>query len=108
MKSLLIDDQRSAEYVEATWGLKPDMIARTFADGINALKREGPFDTLFLDHDLGCFDEEGDELTGYMIICFLEEHPEYLPKNIVLVTSNPVGRRKMQIVIDKLYNRIDK
>lgn len=104
MKTLLIDDLRTVEFVDHKWGVKVTDVARTFAEGINALK-EGNIDTLLLDHDLACFDDEGNELTGYKIMLFLEEHPEYLPNKILLVTSNPVGRAKMQTVIDKLFQK---
>lgn len=102
MKNLLIDDQRTPEFIEALYGVKPEIVARTFADGINAIKT-GNIDCLFLDHDLGCYDEDGKELTGYTVMLFLEEHPEYLPKEIVVVSANPVGRQKMRDVIQQLY-----
>lgn len=104
MKSLLIDDVRTVEFIEATYGAKPTNVARTFSDGIAALKSDGPFDILFLDHDLACFDFEGTELTGYTVMLFLEENPELLPGKIVIVSSNPVGRQKMNVVIEKLYS----
>ena len=104
MKTLLIDDERSVEFVNHKWGVQVTDVARTFGEGINAIKAGG-IDTLLLDHDLACFDEDGNELTGYKIMLFLEEHPEYLPKRILLVTSNPVGRAKMQTVIDKLFQK---
>ena len=104
MKTLLIDDLREVEFVNKNWNVNVTDVARTFAEGINALKA-GNVDTLLLDHDLASFDEEGNELTGYKIMIFLEEHPEYLPKRILLVTSNPVGRAKMQTVIDKLFEK---
>jgi hypothetical protein len=93
MKTLLIDDLRD---------INCDVVARTFEEGIEALKSQGPFDTLYLDHDLGDV-ERGHN--GYGIMCFLEENQEFLPKEIVLVTSNPVGRKNMQVVIDKLYKK---
>lgn len=92
MRSLLIDDIRD---IEAT------VVARTYAEGIYALKNDGPFDVLYLDHDLG---EEHPKHTGYGVMCFLEEFPEFLPKEIQLVTANPVGRQNMQRVIDRLYS----
>lgn len=106
MRNLLIDDLREVAHIHAKYGiaLNANEVARTFAEGINSLKA-GKIDTLLLDHDLGCFDDEGNELTGYKVMLFLEEHPEYLPNRIVLVTSNPVGRAKMQTVIDKLYQK---
>jgi hypothetical protein len=104
MKTLLIDDLRDVEFVNQTWNVKVTDVARTFAEGIQAIK-EGNIETLLLDHDLACFDDEGNELTGYKIMLFLEENPEYLPKRIILVTSNPVGRSKMQTVVDKLFQK---
>ncbi len=99
---LAIDDERKFE------DLKVNVIARTFADGINSLKFLGPWDELLLDHDLGAVQQQFSderELTGYDILCFLEENPEYLPKKITLVTSNASGRVRMNQVIEKLYPR---
>lgn len=104
MKVLLIDDMRSVGFISSTHGIEVTHVARTFAEGINKLK-SGTFDLLLLDHDLASYDDEGNELTGYKVMLFLEENPEYLPKEIMLVTSNPVGRAKMQVVIDKLYRK---
>lgn len=106
MKVLLIDDIRDIEMVMPNYRSYSDFTAttvRNFQMGIIALKMHGPFDILFLDHDLASFDENGKEKTGYDIMCFLEENPEYLPGEISIVSSNPVGRRNMQVVIDKLY-----
>lgn len=104
MKTLLIDDLRDVDFVNKTWNVEVTDVARTFAEGINAIKAGG-VDTLLLDHDLGCYGEDGAELTGYKIIVFIESHPEYKPGQIILVTSNPVGRAKMQVVIDKIYQK---
>ena len=90
MKALLIDDIRD---------IKADRVARTFDDGIVALK-EQKWDILYLDHDLGDSDPAK---TGYDILNWLEANPEYLPVEIFLVTQNPVGREKMLKLIDRLY-----
>lgn len=90
MKTLLIDDMRNIE---------ADRVARTFDEGIEAL-RSHFWDLLYLDHDLG---DPDPKKTGYDIMCFIESNQEYMPAKILLVTSNPVGRQKMQAVIDKLY-----
>lgn len=90
LRKLLIDDQR--EYNGMT------KVAKTFEAGLEALK-DGHWDVLYLDHDLG----QPEPKNGYRILCWLEENPEFLPRQIVLVTSNPVGRQKMQAVLDKLY-----
>ncbi len=93
MRTLLIDDMRTMDVTQTE---------RKYYPGICALRDDGPWDVLYLDHDLSSFYQRG-EMTGYNIMCWLEEHQEYLPKKIVLVTSNPAGRQRMQQVIDKLY-----
>ena len=80
--------------------LPADRIARTFDDGIKALKQEGPFDILYLDHDLG---DPDPNKTGYGVMNFLEANPELLPKKIICISSNPPGKQRIQMVIDKLY-----
>jgi hypothetical protein len=105
MKTILIDDVRSID---------ADVICRTFDAGISALKTLGPFGILYLDHDLGELSFDGGEAftevdghrypkNGYGVVCFLENNREFLPIEIRIVSSNPVGRRNMQVVIDKLY-----
>ena len=108
MRILLIDDMRDIDSqvrkylnVESWTGV----VERTYDSGISALKELGPWDILFLDHDLASFDEGGREKTGYDVICFLEANSEFLPKKIIIVSANPVGRQKMQTVIDRLYRR---
>jgi hypothetical protein len=91
MKTLLIDDMRD---------IKADVVARTFDEGIEALKNQGPFDLLYLDHDYG---DPDPHKTGEGIMKFLEENSELLPVEIMIVSSNPVGRQRMQVIIDKLY-----
>lgn len=92
MKTLLIDDLRD---------IQADVIARNFDAGIHALKELGPFDVLFLDHDYG---DPDPAKNGEGIMKFLEENPQYLPKTIRIVSANPVGRQRMQVIIDKLYS----
>ena len=90
MKTLLIDDLRD---------IKVDTTARTFDEGIEALKLGG-WDTLYLDHDLG---DPDPRKTGYDVLNFLELNPHLLPGRIVLVTQNPVGMEKMRKLIEQLY-----
>jgi len=92
-RALLIDDMRN---------IRADYVARTFDDGVYALLNEGPWEILYLDHDLG---DPVPYKTGYDIINFLEANPVLLPKKIILVTDNPVGRQKMQKVINRLYGK---
>lgn len=95
-RTLLIDDTRK---------ILADRICRNYFDGIEALKSE-KWKILLLDHDLASYDGDGKEKTGYDILCFLEEYPQYLPESIQIVSSNPVGRQRMQVVINKLYREV--
>lgn len=97
-KTLIIDDLPETKNVFA------DCVATTYREGIEALQNDGPFSIVYLDHDLGDYDE-GVEKTGYDIMCFLEQNLQLLPEKIVCVSRNPVGRAKIQAVIDKLYRR---
>jgi hypothetical protein len=90
-RTLLIDDVRD---------LPAQLIARTYDDGIRALELMGPWDVLLLDHDLSDADPTK---TGSRLMNWLEEHPQFLPNQIRLVTSNPVGRKYMEAVIERLY-----
>lgn len=88
MRVLLIDDFRILPSADRT--------ERNYEGGIKALQEEN-WDLLYLDHDLG------PGQTGYDIMRWLEEHPQSLPKEIILITQNPVGRKMMQLVVDRLY-----
>ena len=89
MRTLLIDDVK-------TFGDIPDEIARTFDDGLEALKRER-WGMVMLDHDLG---NTNPKKTGYDLLCYIRDK---IPMNrwpkIKLVTNNPVGRQNMIAVL---------
>lgn len=102
---LLIDDLRPVSVVKDNGKSAFITVARTYADAINALADQPPFDEIYLDHDLGCFGADGREYTGYDVICWLEQNPDKIPKKFTLVTSNPVGRQRMQQVIDRMQGR---
>jgi hypothetical protein len=93
ISKLAIDDKRNIDC---------DKIARNYDDGITFLK-EKVWDILFLDNDLGQVKKNGKEKSGYKVLCWLEENPQYLPKQIILVTQNPVEKIRMSKLIDKLY-----
>ena len=103
---LLIDDERTVEFIEKTYGLVPSRIARTFSEGIQALK-ESRWDILLLDHDLACYDEEGNELTGYKVLLFLEENPEFMPKQVKIITSNASARIKINLALEAIKKRMN-
>jgi len=92
MATLLIDDHRD---------LPADRVARTYQEGIAALA-ERHWEILYLDHDLGDFSGvAGRELTGYDVACWLEQNPQHLPDRIEIATSNPAGRRNIELALQK-------
>lgn len=101
MRVLLIDDTRD----ETNVNRRIDLIARNFWTGIDALTKMGPWDLVLLDHDLNTFYPDGKELTGYDIVNYLENNPQFLPADIQLVSSNPPGRARMGQVLSRLYGR---
>ncbi len=97
---LLIDDTRSETSPEVNCEL--DVIARNYWTGIHCLVVK-KWDVVYLDHDLHSFDANGKEWTGYDIMTFLEENVIHIPNKIICVSSNPVGRARIQNLIKKLY-----
>lgn len=103
--TLWLDDIREPwkhGYVGADW-------FKTADTAIAALQT-GRYTFASLDHDLseaatmGMADAK--EKTGYTVVCWLEEHPEFWPKDGVKVHSmNPVGARRMREVIEAHYGR---
>lgn len=65
-----------------------DVWARSVKDGLEALIDGGQWDTVCLDHDMG--DRVGTEITQ-----FLHLNPQYLPKEVYLISMNPVGKQNM-------------
>lgn len=81
-------------------------------------KFQGEINTLSLDHDLGDYepqfhtnntDKGPTEKTGYDVICWIEEMHQTtgfsLPNRIYTHSANPVGVRRIQQVIERLYPR---
>jgi len=95
---LLIDDLRKWEDILYLQTVDEYLISRSYKEGIKRLE-ESRWDVLYLDHDLG------EDKTGYDVMCWLEEHPEFLPGDIFFVSANPVGRQRMQQVKEKLYKK---
>jgi hypothetical protein len=108
-RRLLIDDCRSETdlYQQGQKKCKVHVIARNYWEGIKQLKDNGPWDLLYLDHDLQSYDKDNKESTGYDIMCFLEEHIEYLPSEIICVSSNPSGKKRIEQVIEVIKRRIE-
>jgi len=116
MRILLIDDKRSFTrfddemviFINVSKSfrctLKDEILqARTYEGGLMAL-RQGPWDVLLLDNDLG------EEKEGHQILEYLEfkvaTHLVYeLPGKSIPVTANPVAYTRMETIIKRLYDK---
>jgi hypothetical protein len=81
--------------------------AQECIDWLKLCQEKGTIVTMLsLDHDLGYLNPDTlEEETGYDVLCWLEQNVQAMPENIVLHTANPVGRRRMQIVLDAIERR---
>ena len=107
---LWLDDIRDP----AKWG-HPDFIwAKTAEEAIDYF-RTGTVEFASLDHDLtdeqmvrgGYYGEiyEDGHKSGYDVVCWLEQHPEFWPiSGVVVHSANPAGRARMQQAIESHYN----
>lgn len=102
MITLWLDDIRPPwqhGYLGAEW-------VKTAAEAI-ALLKTGTVQHASLDHDLSVqatmgMPEPGED-TGYTVVCWMEENNVWPPGGVRVHSMNPVGRARMQQVIDKHY-----
>lgn len=97
MRTLLIDDMRTID-VDAT--------AKNYDEGIKLLQQE-VWDILYLDHDLGMhIDYDAEKLveskTGYDILLWLNRHLDCMPKRIVLISQNPIGKEHQEMLLKEI------
>jgi hypothetical protein len=116
---MFLDDVREPwknGFIGAEW-------AKTYDEAI-ALLESGKVTFASLDHDIGaCADciaklkHIGDMLTpettfynrcdhaktGYDVVCWMEEHNVWPPEGVRVHSMNPVGKQRMQVVIDMHY-----
>lgn len=96
-RHLMIDDKRNLNEIHGI--PTEDLVCRTFQAGLKALKQRIRWTTLYLDHDLG---DEAPDHTGYDVLCWLEQNPRHQPEQVMLITSNPVGRKKMEAALQSM------
>ncbi len=98
---LWLDDLRDPNrhgYIGWTW-------VKT-ADEAIALLAAGNVRQASLDHDLTMEQTLGGystEPTGYTVVCWMEEHKVWPIGGVKVHSQNPVGRARMQVVIDRAY-----
>ena len=71
---------------------------------IEKIKKEDPFDLILLDHDLGgqVYVPSGPG-TGFEVAEWLRDHPEKMPKLVILHTCNEHGAGRMLEVLPDAY-----
>jgi hypothetical protein len=82
---------------------------RTPAEAI-ALLRAGVVAVLSLDHDLGIFTGEREE-TGYDVLLWIEREVAagaFAPPELLVHSSNPVGRRRMTQAIEAIGRLLER
>lgn len=100
MKILILEDsdERIQQFKKNFMGAKL-IFTQTPKEAIEQLKKH-KIDILFLDHDLGGTTyADSDENSGYAVAKWLEENPEFKPKEIILHSLNPDGVAKMNAAL---------
>lgn len=98
MNILILDDSltRLSTFRRKLIGAVVTCVERS-KDCIKELEENGPFDYLFLDHDLDqkIYVPSGPG-TGYEVALWLKNNPDKKPKKIILHTCNEIGIVKMK------------
>ncbi len=71
-----------------------------------ALLETGRVQQASLDHDLTVeqtLGRQSAEPTGYSVVCWMEREGVWPPKGVKVHSQNPVGRARMQVVINRAY-----
>ena len=92
---LFVDDIRCPDY----FGLAGWTVVKNSRDAIQTLQ-QGNVVECSLDHDLGGQD------TGYKVVCWMEEHNVWPRDGVFCHSANPVGKSKIQSVIDRHARQI--
>jgi hypothetical protein len=92
MLEMWLDDNRKPSEFH-----NPSMVWVKTAEEAIKLLQTGKVTYASLDHDLG----EGK--SGYDVVCWMEEHNIWPVDGVDVHSMNPVGRKNMQVVIDKAY-----
>ena len=62
---------------------------------IEWLRNDGPWDYIFLDHDMGPVFSQPGEGTGWEVAKWIADNPQYCPTRVFLHTMNNVGAAAM-------------
>ena len=75
-------------------------LVKTAHEAIYELDRNGPFDTVCLDHDLGgLINVASGPGTGYEVAEWLSQNPDKQPTQIIIHSFNEPGRKRMMAAL---------
>jgi hypothetical protein len=81
----------------------------TCAKDFSAFFADFKITEISFDHDIASEDYFGNEITGYHLLCGIEKefqnNPDFQLPKMQVHSANPVGRQRMQKVIDALERR---
>jgi hypothetical protein len=99
MKMWLDDLRDPAHFGRIGW-----VWVKTVDDAIELLKT-GNVTVASLDHDLGIWSslgfEDHREITGYTLVCWMEEHDCFPPDGCFVHSQNPTGAGRMRAVLQR-------
>ena len=76
----------------------------TDSEIMQKLEYNGPWDYLFLDHDLGLSSANYDPGDGYQVAKFLYRNPHYKPRIAIVIHSmNPSGAEAMKKILPEAH-----
>jgi len=99
MKLLILDDDETRHKLFTQKYMNHERThVRTAKVCIKELQENGPWDYVFLDHDLGGrqWVDSNEEETGYQVALWLSENEELQPRKIIIHSFNPIGAGKMK------------
>ncbi len=101
MKILILEDSGERIRLFKAYLEKHDLhFFDNVQDAVEGIRNLGPFDVLFLDHDLDnrIYVDSDEPNTGYQLAKWIAENDVQF-KKIILHTHNPAGARKMKSVL---------
>jgi hypothetical protein len=98
-----LDDRRDPPDASWTW-------VKTPSEAISLLEAGGVVEAS-LDHDLGLFDHEGREATGYAVLEWVEREvvlKGFDPPKLSAHSSNPPARQRMEQAIEAIQRKAER
>lgn len=105
---LVIDDNKEVP----TYDFTDVTYARTVAAGIEQLDKHGPWDEIWLDHDMGTLPGTLTVSEIWPVVDWLvnreiaAEEPTDWPRTIRVISYNPVGAMRMRMALEPYFGHL--